>query len=183
MDLIKGIFLSLLYKLNLKDPVKIIGTMVSWVKGASESALKELSSEVFNANILKSVYPEVHSEIKFHQNEGAGIVILSSTILPVCQNLADYLGIDDMICSKLEVVNGIYSGRLVGPPCFGKEKVNRLTEYCNENNINPKDSWYYGDDISDLNILSAVGNPVCVNPDKKLKKAATRRGWKILQWH
>lgn len=182
VDLVKGLFLSLLYKLNLKDPTKIIGTMVSWVKGASVSGLKELATEVFNTHMLASIYSEVNSEIKFHQSEGAGIVILSSTILPVCQNLADYLLIDDIICSNLEVDNGIYTGRLVGPPCFGKEKAIRLIEYCNKNNINPNDSWYYGDAISDFDILNTVGNPVCVNPDKKLRKAASQRGWKILQW-
>ena len=68
MELIRGILLLQLYKLNLKDPVKIIGTMVSWVKGVSETALKDLIIEVFNNHILKSIYPEVKSEINFHQN-------------------------------------------------------------------------------------------------------------------
>ena len=183
MDLVRGLFLSLLYKLNLQDPIDIISTMVGWVKGASESSLGKLSKEAFSDQIINSIYTEVHTEIKFHQSKGAGIVILSSTILPICQNIAEYLRIDDVICSNLEVVNGIYTGRLVGPPCFGKEKATRLLDYCSENNINPVDSWYYGDAISDLNILSKVGNPICVNPDKRLRKAASRRGWKILQWH
>ena len=183
MDLIRGVFLSLLFKLNLKDPVKIISTMVSWVKGASEASLMALSAEVFKAYILSSIYDDVDSEIKFHHNEGGGIVILSSTILPICKNIADHLGVDDVICSKLEVSNGIYTGHLAGPPCFGEEKVTRLLEYCDENNLNPEDSWYYGDAISDLGILSIVGNPVCINPDRKLTRAANQRGWKILHWH
>ncbi len=183
MDLVRGFLLSLIYKLDLQDPTRIISTMVGWVKGASESSLGKLSKEAFSDQIINSIYADVHTEIEFHQNKGAGIVILSSTILPICQNIADYLGVDDVICSILEIDDGVYTGRLVGQPCFGKEKVTRLLEYCHKNNINPGDSWYYGDAISDLNILSEVGNPICVNPDKRLRKVASQRGWKILQWH
>lgn len=183
MDLIKGIYLSLMYRFDLKDPVKIIDSIVNWLKGVSETTLNELSSEIFKNHISKSIHTEVYSEINFHKTKGARVVILSSAILPICQNVADYLGMDDVICSNLEILNGVYSGRQSVPLCFGVEKVTRLIEYCNKNCINPMDSWYYGDSISDLPVLSSVGNPVCVNPDRKLKKAAQKRGWKILHWH
>ena len=54
--------------------------------------------------------------------------------------------------------------------------------YCDKNIYSASDAWYYGDSISDLTALKAVGNPVCVNPDKKLKKEALKRVWKILTW-
>jgi HAD superfamily hydrolase (TIGR01490 family) len=155
--------------------------MVNWVKGVSESTVNELSAEIFKNHILKSIRPEVQSEINFHKKNGGRNVILSSAILPLCQIVAERLGIDDVICSNLEVLNGIYSGRTSGPLCFGEEKVIRLIDYCKKNNINPIYSWYYGDSISDLPVLNSVGNPVCVNPDKKLKKEAHKRGWKILR--
>jgi len=183
MDLIKGICLSLLYRFNLMDTVKIIDTMVNWMKGVSGNSMNELSAELFKNNILKSIRLEVQSEINFHKRKGGRAVILSSAILPVCQIVADYLEMDDVICSNLEVVNGVYTGHTVGSLCFGEEKVNRLMEYCHNHRINPNYCWYYGDSISDLPVLSSVGNPVCVNPDTKLKKAAHKRGWKILQWH
>lgn len=182
-DLVRGIYLSLLYRLDLKDTAEIINTMISWVKGGSESKVNELSAAIFKNHILQSIHYEVKCEIRFHKMKGARVVILSSAILPVCQLVADHLGMDDIICSNLEVVNGLYTGGLAGPLCFGEEKVIRLKEYCRINNINPGLSWYYGDSISDLPVLSSVGNPVCVNPDKKLKKTAHKRGWKILRWH
>jgi putative phosphoserine phosphatase/1-acylglycerol-3-phosphate O-acyltransferase len=183
MDIIKGIYLSLLYRLDLKDTAKIIDTMVNWVKGVSESAVNELSAEIFKNYILISIHHEVQSEISFHKREGARVVILSSSILPVCQYVADYLGMDDVICSNLEVVNEVFTGHPSGSLCFGEEKVARLIEYCKKNSVSPTHSWYYGDSISDLPVLCSVGNPVCINPDKKLKKEAYKRGWKILQWH
>jgi HAD superfamily hydrolase (TIGR01490 family) len=181
--LINAIFLFLLYKLGLRDPMKIINDMVGWVKGLPEKTLVDLCSEVFREVLLPSVYEEARSEIKIHKEKNAKVVILSSSLTPVCMEIAKNLGMDDIICSELEVINGYLTGCPVGLPCYGEVKVTRLIEYCTKNNINPSSSWYYGDSILDLPALSAVGNPVCVNPDKKLKKAAHKRGWKILLWN
>jgi len=182
-DLIKGIYLSVLYRLKLRDPVKIIASMAGWMKGLTESKVNELSAAIFNFHLLKSIRKEVNSEISFHKTRGARVVILSSAILPICRSIAGYLEMDDVICSNLEVIDGIYTGHPDGPYCFGAEKVVRLVDYCKKKGIDPSHSWYYGDSISDLDVLSSVGNPVCINPDRKLKKAAAKKGWKILFWH
>ena len=182
-DLVKGIYLSLVYRFELNDTAKIIAGMIRWMKGLTESKVIELSSNIFNNHLAKSIRREVNSEINFHKTRGARVVILSSAILPICRNVADYLKMDDVICSNLEIIDGAYTGQSTGPLCFGEEKVARLIDYCQKHKINPLDSWYYGDSISDLAVLSSVGNPVCVNPDKKLKKEAHKRGWKTLIWH
>ena len=70
----------------------------------------------------------------------------------------------------------------MGQICFGDEKAVRLISYCETNNFSPELCWYYGDSISDLPALSKVGNPVCINPDNKLKKIAKRRDWKTFYW-
>jgi HAD superfamily hydrolase (TIGR01490 family) len=181
--LLKGIYLSMVYRFKLRDTAKIITSMVKWMKGLSEARVAQLSLEIFDGHILKSIRREVKSEISFHKSRGALVVILSSAILPICRNVAGYLEMDDVICSKLEIINGVYTGRADGPLCFGEEKVSRLIDYCKTNGMNSSDSWYYGDSISDLAVLSFVGNPVCINPDKKLKKEAHKRGWKTLTWH
>jgi putative phosphoserine phosphatase / 1-acylglycerol-3-phosphate O-acyltransferase len=178
----RAVYLSLAYKLHLKDPQKIIDNMVNWAKGISEETMIDLCTEVFLMKILPSVYAEARSEIKIHKEKNAILVILSSSLAPVCQLAAENLGMDDIICSGLEVNNGYLTGHPLGHLCFGKEKMYRLQAYCEKNNIAASDSWYYGDSISDLNALCAVGNPVCINPDNKLKIEALKRGWKILLW-
>jgi HAD superfamily hydrolase (TIGR01490 family) len=183
LDLLKGMYLSMLYKLDIKETVTIINSMVKWLKGVSEESLNNLSSEIFKDYILNSIYREVQPEINRHKNNGGKVVILSSAIYPICHRVAEHLEIDDVICSNLESINGVYTGFPEGSFCFGKEKTVRLNKYCNENNINPINSWYYGDAISDLSVLSSVGNPVCINPDKKLNKVASEKGWRILHWH
>lgn len=177
-----AIYLSIAFKLRVKDPLKIVNDMVRWVKGISEKTMNDLCSEVFREVLLPSVYAEARSEIKAHKEKNSKVVILSSSLAQICQQVAKNMEMDDIICSDLEVINGYLTGRARGSLCFGGEKLIRLKEYCKKNNINSEDAWYYGDSISDLPALSSVGNPVCVNPDKKLKKAALKRGWKILSW-
>ncbi len=93
------------------------------------------------------------------------VVILSSALDLICNEMSLRLGMDDIICSTLESEDGYLTGKPCGRFCYGEEKLIRLMAYCRNNTMNPSDSWYYSDSISDLPVLSSVGNPVCVNPD------------------
>ncbi|TAL69621.1 MAG: HAD family hydrolase [Bacteroidetes bacterium] len=182
LDFARAIYLSLIYKLNLRDPQKIVDEMVSWVAGMTENNMVDLSSKIVRETLLPSVHRQARDEIQIHKKRNAKVVILSSALIYVCQEISINLNMDDIICSGLEVENGYLTGRPRGSLCFGKEKAIRLKNYCEINNTDMSDAWYYGDSISDLPALSLVGNPVCVNPDRKLKKAAHKRGWKIIDW-
>lgn len=181
-DLIEAVTILVAYRLKIINPRTIVDKMVGWVKNMPEETMDSLCSEVFHEVLLPSVYPEVKTEIKIHKDKNARIVILSSSLAPLCREMADYLGIDDVICSELEIMKGKYTGRPLGRLCFGEEKVVRLKKYCEKNNITAAEAWYYGDSISDLPVLSIVGNAVCINPGKKLFKQAKINGWKIYKW-
>jgi HAD superfamily hydrolase (TIGR01490 family) len=181
-NLIYALYNSLAHKLNIKDEQKIVDEMASWVKDLPENAFLDLCADVTRNVMLPSVYEQARSEINFHKGKNAKVVLLSSALTPVCQEMAKNLEMDDFVCSDLEVVNGYLTGRPVGRLCFGKEKVVRLLSYCEKYNSKASDAWYYGDSISDLAVLSSVGNPVCANADRRLKKEAVSRNWKIVNW-
>lgn len=181
-DMIRAIYLSLGYKLGIKDPKKIINEMVGWVKGLPEEIIDQLCSEVFREVLQPSFFPQINNEIEYHKSHNGKLVVLSSSLIPICRYAAMYLNMDDIVCSKLEVVDGIFTGRPERPLCFGEEKAVRLKEYCEINNFKPEVCWYYGDSFSDLAVLSAVGFPVCINPDKKLLQVGKRKGWRIENW-
>lgn len=181
-ELLNAIFLSIAFRLKLKDQLKIIDRMVSWVRGIPEKTIAELCYKVFNQDLLPSVYSAAITEIGIHKSKNAKVVILSSALSIICQEMSKNLNFDDILCSELEVRDGYMTGFPVGHLCFGPEKAVRLKEYCKINNSSPSDAWYYGDSISDLPALLSVGHPVCVNPDYKLKKSAIKRDWKIVNW-
>jgi HAD superfamily hydrolase (TIGR01490 family) len=182
-NLINAIYLSISYKLKLKNPVRIMNDMILWVKGLDEKTFTKLCSDVFHEVLQPSIYPDAISEIEMHKRNNVKTVILSSSLVKICRETANYLQMDDIVCSELEISDGHLTGSPKGRLCFGREKINRLTEYCERNNSTPDLAWYYGDSVSDLPVLSIVGNPVCVNPDNKLRKEAAKRKWKILLWN
>lgn len=181
-DLAKAVFLLITYKLKLKDPLRIINKMTGWIKGLPEDRLTDLFYEVFHEALLPSFFPEAVNEIKRQKDQNAKLVILSSSLTPICLRVADYLGMDDVICTDLEVINGFYTGKSLGAFCYGEEKAIRMKDYCERNNNTCDNAWYYADSISDLPALRLSGFPVCVNPDRKLKKAAEKNGWIIYNW-
>lgn len=175
-----GMFLSMLYKFGLKNPVTIISSLTRWLKGVPVQDLADLSTEMFKTHLVKHIRPEIEKRILYHKQSDAQVIILSSSIFPVCKAVSEHLKMDGIICSVLKTGDGFYTGDPDGLFCFGSEKVIRLREHCENNNINPALCWYYGDSIDDLPVLAIIGNPVCVNPDKKLLKQAKKEGWEIL---
>jgi HAD superfamily hydrolase (TIGR01490 family) len=181
-DLLNALYLGIAYRIGTADPVGIMEKMTGWVKGIPEEIVTDLCLSVAEEVMIPSIHREVISELEMHRSANARTVILSSTLIPVCRAVADNLKMDDIICSEMEVKNNLLTGHPVGRLCYGDEKVRRLREYCEKNNSTPSQSWYYADALIDFPVLSIVGFPVCVNPDRKLRKKAREKGWKIYSW-
>jgi len=178
----KALYLYILLKAGLRDPEKLIEDMVGWVEGWSVADFDRLCQQAINEVLFPSVYSEAVAEINRHKSNGVRVIMLSSALDSICRNVSEQLGMDGYICSSLEVREGHLTGFPAGRLCYGDEKLDRLNGYCKANNTYMSGTWYYSDSISDLPVLSAVANPVCINPDRELKREALKRGWKILPW-
>ena len=177
-----ALYLSILYKLNLRKASLIIERMGGWVSGQPVSKLADLCSVVAAKYLISSIHSEIYKEIEYHRHKGADIIMLSSSIYYLCEPVARHLGIKNVICSRLEEKNGILTGQPQGNFCYGPEKGFRLREYCRIHGFEPGLSWHYGDSVSDLSAFDASGTCICVNPDKKLLKIGIQKGWRIENW-
>lgn len=175
-----AVWLALLYKLNLGDPVKMITRMLSWLKGLKESEIKLLCEEIYQTIIQKTIRPEILKSFEMHRTSGAAVVLLSSATEPICAVVARHLNMDAIICTRLETLNGSFTGQTQGKLVYGAEKKHQMLSFCNEYLCDTKKAWYYGDSHTDRHVMEAVGNPVAVSPDKGLKKIAIRNKWPIL---
>jgi HAD superfamily hydrolase (TIGR01490 family) len=180
-ELFVSIWYSLLYKINLAHSTRIFHRMACWLKGMEEKTIKDLSENLVDQVLLRRLNAEVLSEIENHRNNNGIIVLLSSAISYICEPIVSELGIDDLICSRLEIVDGKFTGLPEGKLVFGPEKSVRLTEYCEINGFSIKDAYCYADSFSDLPALEICGHPVAVRPDRRLGSAARKRGWKIIK--
>jgi putative phosphoserine phosphatase/1-acylglycerol-3-phosphate O-acyltransferase len=73
------------------------------------------------------------------------------------------------------------TGRLIGEPCFGENKLVAVREFAKKRRINLKRSYSYSNGAEDLPLLEAVGHPVAINPDSKLASAARHNGWRDIR--
>jgi phosphoserine phosphatase len=90
------------------------------------------------------------------------------------------LGVDDILASDAEILNGRYTGKGIGTPCFQGGKVIRLQAWLKAHNFNLNDAYFYSDSINDLPLLEQVPHPVAVDPDERLEKVAKERNWAIM---
>jgi len=179
-DLVRAIYQVFLYKYNLKDTLKIIHKMGSWIAGVKVDHMKAIVAKIFETDILPAIRPAVVDEIERHRSQGAELIILSSAISIICQLLSDHLRFDRVICTVMEESGGYFTGRPVGKFCFRDEKLVRLKAYCAENGYSLSETFYYADSIDDAPAFLQVGHPVCVSPDRKLSRLAAQKGWTVI---
>jgi HAD superfamily hydrolase (TIGR01490 family) len=175
-----AVYLSLIYKLNLGNPTKMINRMLSWLKGLDEASIRELCIEVFNRKLVETIRPEILQSLDHHRHEKGAVVLLSSATSPICEPVSKHLQMDETICTHLESIEGTLTGHTKGKLVYGKEKKKQMLAFCELHGYDPQLAYYYGDSHTDQYVMEAVGYPVAVSPDKRLLKIALARNWKIL---
>lgn len=173
-DLLKAVWLSIVYKLRIRNAIDATEAMAFWLKGVTETTVAEISRQLVTDKLIPSLRASVLKEIEYHKSKGARMVILSASLSYTCNPLARHLDIDDVICSSMEVKNGVFTGKPQGNICIEGEKEIRMRDYCQQNGFDLQKAYCYGDSYSDRFIMEACGNPVCVSPDSRLQKLAKK---------
>ena len=175
-----AIYLSILYKLKIGDPARMINRMLSWLRGLKLDAVYALCDEIFAEKLIHTIRPEILQSLHNHRKKGGAVVLLSSATTPICEPVSRHLKLDDLICTQLQSVNGVLTGKTSGNLVYGKEKKHRLLLHCKEHGFDPGKAYYYGDSHTDIHVMKAVGFPVAVSPDKELLRMANSNHWPIL---
>ncbi len=146
-----------------------------WEKDEIQRLVRATLAEV----IEPIVYQEALELIGYHRSEGHRIYLVSASPSEIVEPLGEFLGIDEVIATKAKLdEQGRYTGE-VAFNSFGKNKVTAIRESALIHDIDLDASWAYSDSATDVPMLSAVGNPVVVNPDRELRRVAEARGWPI----
>ena len=118
--------------------------------------------------------------IEQHRRAGRTLVIITATNRFVTEPIAQLLEVTNLIATEPELVNGHYTGRVAGVPCFRDGKVARLEEWMKPRGFNLVDSWFYSDSLNDLPLLEMVTCPVAVDPDETLAEHAGIMQWPVI---
>jgi HAD superfamily hydrolase (TIGR01490 family) len=155
---------------------------LSAIKGRRREEMVEVGLAVAREELIPRLYPQAVELLSRHKLAGREVYIASSSPEDYLALLATELGIDGVIGTKAEVVDGRYTGELDGPLVHGPEKAERVRLLAVDRSIDLTRSFAYSDSINDLPLLELVGNPVAMNPDIRLRAIARHRGWHILDF-
>jgi HAD superfamily hydrolase (TIGR01490 family) len=171
------------YQLGFASLESAIARAISTLSGVEEHAVRQRTVE-FYRNELRPLYrPGARSAVDTHRLAGDQLVLLTSSSIYLAELAAEELRLDDIICNRFEVDDqGRHTGRTLGEVCFGDGKLRHAVRYAQEAGVPLGACTFYTDSYSDLPVLEAVGYPVAVNPDRRLRHAASRRGWKVVDW-
>jgi HAD superfamily hydrolase (TIGR01490 family) len=170
------------YKFSIIDMEQIATITVADMKGDEEAAIIAKTRRWLEDEILEEVAPRAREALAFHQREGHVTAILSMSTRYVTEPLAAHLGIQHVICTRLDIEEGRFVGTHVKPACYGEGKVHWAERFAHDAGVDLDASWFYTDSFSDLPMLQRVGVRRVVNPDSRLKRHALRAGWPIEEW-
>jgi len=121
--------------------------------------------------------PAARRLIARHRRAGDRLLVITATNAFITRPIATAFGIDDLLATEPEIVDGRYTGRVSGIPCFQEGKVLRLEAWMRRHGGSLAASHFYSDSVNDLPLLNRVEHPVAVDPDPRLHGEAERRGW------
>jgi HAD superfamily hydrolase (TIGR01490 family) len=151
------------------------------LRGFRVDDLRSLVADAMEPVLKPLVYGEPLRLVQRHRERGEPVYIVSATLQEIVEELAFELGFDGAIGSVCEVEDGVYTGRSLRA-CHGDGKAAAIRELAEREGYDLAESTAYSDSHTDLAFLEAVGRPVAVNPDRRLRELALDRGWPILRF-
>jgi HAD superfamily hydrolase (TIGR01490 family) len=115
-----------------------------------------------------------------HKARGDTLLVITATNRFVTEPIVKLYGIDNLLATTPEFIDGRYTGGFTGVPCFREGKVTLLEAWLENSPHTLEGSWFYSDSHNDLPLLSLVDNPVAVDPDEKLTATAKQADWSII---
>ncbi len=168
------------FKEDLFEELMTIGAE-AW-RGRAHEDLEEMGLRLFQQKIEKRVYPEMHDLVRAHQRQGHTVVLSSSATSYQVEPVAQHLGIDQVVCNRFTVEDGLLTGEVEQPVLWGSGKADAVQAFAAKEGVDLDRSYFYADGNEDLALMYLVGNPRPTNPGGQLEGVAKKRGWPVLRF-
>ena len=153
------------------------------VEPLTQFSLQELDilHQQFMRDIIEPMkLDQAETLINHHRQAGDRVLVITSTNRFIVEPICNSLGINEIIATDLQIIDGKYTGKVDGTPTFKEGKVERFNQWLKEQNTNNEGSYFYSDSINDMPMLLEVTYPIAVDPDPALRKEAESRHWEII---
>jgi putative phosphoserine phosphatase / 1-acylglycerol-3-phosphate O-acyltransferase len=178
-ELAHGLLGTISYALGRTGFSGFVAAHTQAYRGIPETSLDALGQEVFDKHLATQIFPESRALVRAHRERGHTIAIVSSATPYQVDPIARELGVEHVLCTRLEAVDGLLTGKVVHPTCFGRGKLIAAEDLADEYDLDLDASYFYTDSIDDLPLLENVGHPRPTNPDRRLAQIAKERRWPV----
>ncbi|WP_130537481.1 HAD family hydrolase [Thiomicrorhabdus indica] len=143
----------------------------------TSDTLEKWHQEFMAEFIEPIVLPKALELVQKHKDAGDELMIITATNTFITRPIGRRYGIETLLGTEGEIIDGRYTGEVAGTPTFQEGKVVRLNEWLKENNKTLEGSYFYSDSHNDLPLLKIVDHPVVVDGDEKLVTYGQQQGW------
>jgi HAD superfamily hydrolase (TIGR01490 family) len=153
----------------------------SHYRGVPAGKARELGETYYYERIKPKIFDEAFQWMEMVRGAGVRVVLVTGGLDLFMEPMARDL-VADCIAPSLEESDGIFTGRLKTDPLTGGKKSEAIRDHAAAHGIDLKKSYALGDAMGDVAMLETVGNPMAVNPGKRLLQLARQRGWRVEWW-
>jgi len=151
------------------------------IKGKKPEEIEDILSKFLSEIIEPMINIYALKLLHDHTHNNDIMLLASATNSVIVEPIAKRLGFKNIVSTEVEIIDEIYTGKVLGIPALSEGKLIKVKEWMLKNSIESFDNTsFYSDSINDLPLLAAVSKPVAVNPDDMLREECRKRSWEII---
>ena len=151
------------------------------IKGKKPEEIEDILSKFLSEIIEPMINIYALKLLHDHTHNNDIMLLASATNSVIVEPIAKRLGFKNIVSTEVEIIDEIYTGKVLGISALSEGKLIKVKEWMLQNSIESFDNTsFYSDSINDLPLLAAVSKPVAVNPDDMLREECRKRSWEII---
>jgi HAD superfamily hydrolase (TIGR01490 family) len=154
-------------------------TALAFVAGRRVEEIVRLGQQIYDELMAERIWSGTRGLAQRHLDAGQRVWLVTATPVELAQIISARLGLTGALGTVAEIVDGAYTGRLVGEPLHGPAKAQAVRALAESKGLELTRCTAYSDSVNDLPLLSLVGRAVAVNPDPQLRRVARAAGWEV----
>jgi HAD superfamily hydrolase (TIGR01490 family) len=155
---------------------------LSMIAGHTVEEIQAAGEEIYEESILPKIWPGTRALAQTHLDVGQQVWVVTAAPIEIASIIATRLGLSGAIATIPESIDGVYTGRLKGDLVHGPAKAEAVRRLAADHGLDLAHCFAYSDSYNDLPMLSLVGHPCAVNPDRKLAQHAQEVDWQIREF-
>ena len=138
---------------------------VKLLAGMDESVIKKVRDQISLTKGAQMLIQELHKI-------GHKVGVVSGGFIDVIEPILKSLDVDYYVANKLEISNGVLTGRVIGPIVDSHAKKKALEDFATRESVSMNQTVAIGDGANDLEMIKAAGLGIAFNAKPKVVAAA-----------